>query len=335
METTMDTRHPGPLSHRSSATPTPLLSRRTALQGAALAGASLALLAAGRSLVAPVRAAQQEGPPPEWFAPNATRGGHGQVIVGEGPVYLSHLPMFMFDTPKTHPHHYQVILEVSLPEEAMASYLADRTEFEIPPLYTLEPTEAVAMLDVILPASSKTPVTTLHGTIIRGHWERGSQRQPFGAPFGVVQEDVEATVEQVVYAHEFAFEPRALNRLEYVLFGAGEQRFLAHRITAVPDFDQILAVSIDGDAFSDAQLREGVLVAIPERRNVLGERLREGDEVLGEAWLAGTGVAMASDLALTGGRELFFEEGELRRFPLTNEDFEPTEAEIEAGFPPQ
>lgn len=327
----MGTHHPERFAHSSIAGI--VVSRRTALQGAAGAGAALALLAAGRSFVAPVRAAQPEGPPPDWFRPNATLGGHGQVIVGEGPVYLSHLPMFMFDTPRNHPHHYQVILEVSLPEEAMASYLADREEFEVAPLYTLEPTEPAAMLDVILPDAAESPVTTLQGRIIRGHWERGGQPQPFGAPFGVVAEEVEATVEGVVYAHEFAFQPRPLDRLEYVLFGAGEQRFLAHRITAVPDFDQIVAVTIADDAFSDAQLREGIVVAVPDRQNVLGERLREGDEAQGEAWLAGTGVALASGFALTAGRELFFEEGELRRFPLTNEDFATTEAEEEAGFP--
>lgn len=329
----MDMRYPERFSNVSSFGS--FMSRRVALQGVAAAGASLALLAAGRSFVAPALAAQPEPAtaPPDWFAPNATFGGHGQAILGEGPVYLSHLPMFSFTTPKNHPHHYQVILEVSLPEEAMAAYLADREEFEAPPLYTLEPTEGFAMLDLILPAVSAAPVTTLRGTIVRGHWERPKQPQAFGAPFAIVQEDVEVAVEGVVYAHEFAFQAPPLGRLEYVLFGAGDQRFLAHRITKVPDFDQLLEVTIDGDAFSDAQLREGILVAVPERQNALGERLRAGDEVLGQAWLGATGVAVGSDLAMTAGRELFFEEGELRRFPLTNADFETTEAEEEAGFP--
>lgn len=119
----MDTRHPGRLSNASSARS--LMSRRIALQGAAATGAGLALLAARRSFAAPARAARA-GAPPEWLSPDAARDRHGQVVLGDGPVYLSHLPFFLFTSPRFHPHRYQVIVAAMFPEEAMAAYPADR-----------------------------------------------------------------------------------------------------------------------------------------------------------------------------------------------------------------
>jgi hypothetical protein len=318
----MDTRHPGHRSRNESVG----ISRRTALQGAALAGASLALLAAKRSLVAPARAAQT-GPPPEWLTKDATKHLHGQLILGEGPVYLSHLPMFMFDPPEFHPHHYQVIVEATFPEEAMEAYLADRAGVENP-FYTFRPTTLIPMLDIIALALNGGPGELIVGDIIRGHWERGGEPQPFGIEWDEVHEGTAATVERVIYAHEFAFEPPPQEILEYVLFGAGDQLFLAHRITAPPDFDQVLPVTMESGAFSDEQLRAGIILAIPERENTIAARLMEGDEATANARQSGTGVALAAELPISAGRELFFEETELRE----NGFLGHSEIEIEAGF---
>ncbi len=322
----MDTRHLGRLSHRSSATPTPLLSRRTALQSAALAGASLALVAAGRSLVAPVWAAQA-GPPEEWFTEGATTDGHGQVILGEGPVYLSHLPFFMFNSPEFHPHHYQVVLEVTLPEEAMEAYLADRAESQAP-LYTLRPTTGVSMLDIIAPALNGGPAEPIVGDIIRGHWERGGEPQAFGIDWHEVHSGIPATVERVIYAHEFAFDPPDQTQLEYILFGAGEQLFLAHRVTEPSDFDQLLPVTMGAGTFSDDQLRGGIILTIPERANTISARLMDGEEEAANARHAGTGAALQSGIPITAGREIFFEESELRAKSFIGH----SQIEIDAGF---
>jgi hypothetical protein len=48
-------------------------------------------------------------------AKSPTFATHGQLIIGEETIYLSHLPMFMYD-PMDHPHNFQVILEVTLPD---------------------------------------------------------------------------------------------------------------------------------------------------------------------------------------------------------------------------
>ena len=320
----MHTRPPGHCSHRATAGSP--ISRRTVLHGAALASASLALLAASRSRVAPVRAAQA-GPPEAWFTEGATTDGHGQVILGEGPVYLSHLPMFMFDSPEFHPHHSQVILEVTLPEAAMAAYLADRAASNAP-LYTLRPTTGIAMLDIIAPALSGGPAAPIVGDIIRGHWERGGEPQPFNITWTEVHTGIPVTVERVIYAHEFAFDPPEQEQLEYILFGAGNQRFLAHRVTAPPDFDQVLPVTIEPGTLSDKQLQNGIILTIPDRENAIAARLMEGHAVAGNARHAGTGVALASGIPITAGREIFFEESELRE----DGGMEHSQIEIDAGF---
>ncbi len=296
----MDMRSPGRFSEALAIK----ISRRTALQTMSFAGASAPLLGAIGSRSG--TAAQSDGPPSDWFTTDAVcelneRGGvvgddatcgrHGQLLVGDGPVYLSHLPMFMFDTPDSHPHHYQVVLEVALPEDALEAYRNDRQATEAP-LYTVRPDVAFRMLDLIQPTLSATPVETFPATIVRGHWERQRERQPFGITWAEVVHEVPVTVERVVYAHEFAFHPQPLERLEYVLFGAGEQLFLAHRVTAAPDFDQLLPVTIARGAFTDEQLQSGIVLTVPDRANALAARLIEGDQVFGEARDAATGVAV-------------------------------------------
>lgn len=244
----------------------------------------------------------------------------------------------MFDSPGNHPHHYQVITEVTLPDDAMAAYLDDREETGAP-LYTLEPTVAYRMLDLVNASLSQSPVQTLTGNIVRGHWERPQSQQPFNIELAAIGADVSAAVERVVYAHEFSPHPAPLDRLEYILFGSGEEHFLAHRVTAAPDFDQLLPVTIESGAFSDDQLRQGIILAIPDRQNSIADRLMAGDQVSAEARHAATGVALtardpgtgspaADGIQLLAGREFFFENGELAEFST----MEPTQEESDSGF---
>ena len=187
------------------------------------------------------------------------------------------------------------------------------------------------MLDLITPGPDRPPLRSVRGDIVRGHFERAPEQQPFGIAPEVVHENATVNVERVVYAHEFQFQPESLGHLEYVLCGGGPTLCLAHRITEPPDFDQILLARIEGRAFGEDELREGIVVEVPERANAMPERLRAGERVAAVARQTGTGVAVAADLQIEAGQELYFEEGELR-FPLTNVDFDPTGEEIAAGF---
>jgi hypothetical protein len=302
-----------------SPVPGPTLSRRAMMRLAG--GAAAATLPSldpesGRAL-------QVEHPPEDWFGRDATLGGHGQLVVGDGPIYLSHLPVFMFDSPQLHPHHFQVILEVSFSSptgDALARYLADR-EASGATLYTFAPSVDFRMLDLIAPAGTESPVRSFPGAIFRGHFERAGAQRLSGP--------VTAKVERVVYANEFAFGAEPPESLEYVLFGQGEALFLAHRIIAPPSFDHVLPVTLEGDPFSDDLLRRRIILVIPERGDTIAERLRDGDRVTADAWLRDRDEPIATGVTVAAGQEIFFEEGELR-FP--DDTGVPTEAEIEAGF---
>lgn len=319
----MDTRSPG----RSPETSVISVSRRTALRAMGLVGASAAVLRALGTRSA--TAAQPDSPPGDWFKPGMTHSGHGQVIIGDGPIYLSHLPMFLFDNDffgqRGHPHHYQVILEVSFGGAGADDYLIDRQETGAP-LYTLAPSP-FHMLDLVAPVPENSRLSSFTGTIFRGHFERQRDPQPFDIEPAMLPNDVQVDVTRVIYGHEFSFHPAPLEHLEYILFGEGEDLFLAHRITRPPDFDQILPVRIEDHTFDDEELQQGIIVAVPDRDNTLSERLMDGDAVSGDARSAGTGVLLASGFEIDAGPEFYFEESELH-FPAVDD----TQAEIDADF---
>jgi hypothetical protein len=319
----MDTRSPGRFLTPSAIT----VSRRSALRAISLAGASAAFL---RALGTPsVTAAQPDSPPADWFKPGMTFSGHGQVIIGEGPIYLSHLPMFLFDNDffgeRAHPHHYQVILEVVFSGAGAEDYVNDRQATGAP-LYTLAPS-AFHMLDLVAPVPETSRLSSFTGTVFRGHFERQRAPQPFDIKPARLPNKVQVDVTRVIHAHEFSFHPAPLQHLEYILFGEGEELFLAHRITKPPDFDQLLPVRIEDHTFAEEELQRGIIVAVPDRANTLAERLAKGETVSGEARAPGTGVLLASDIEIEAGPEFYFEESELH-FPAIDD----TQAEIDAGF---
>jgi hypothetical protein len=219
-------------------------------------------------------------PNPGGAEPGPTFGGHGQLIVGQETIYLSHLPMFMFD-PKEHPHNFQVILEVTFTgqgSDPSATYVRDRRDHPEQPVYTFSP-EPFEMTDLVSTDPTRRR-ESFAGTVFRGHFERPGRR--------AIAEGVTASVKRVVYFQEFDPKAEARAQAEYILFGKGDERFLAHVITRPPDFDQVLAVrAVHGHDFSDDELARGARVVFPSRPNTLEGRLQpeatmRGDLVVGE-----------------------------------------------------
>ena len=250
-----------------------------------------------------------------------TRDIHGMMIVGEETVYLSHLPMF------GHPHHdIQAVLEATLTSERgdpQTVYVNDRKRTGTK-IYTLRPepfilSEFLSGFDAIGTEEPSPPLRSFRGGIVRGHFERGGQP---------IVEDVVVEVTKVVHARQFDPRSQGLAQLEYLLFGKGHELFLAHLITRPPDFDQILSVRVMGQEFTDEELRHGVPVVLPGRANSVSERIREGEQTVAEARLAGEDGPRAVEIQLQTGTEFYFEEGELRVHPT----FDPTDEEIAAGF---
>jgi hypothetical protein len=246
---------------------------------------------------------------------------HGMIIVGGETVYLSHLPMF------GHPHHdIQAILEATFAGEGgdpRSVYVDDR-ERTGTRMYTLRPEPFVLseFLSGFGPSGTEQPPSarrTFRGDIVRGHFERGGRR---------ILEGVVVEVTNVVHSRQFDPRSRGLAQLEYLLFGKGRELFLAHLITRPPDFDQILSVRVTGHEFTDDELRHGIRVVLPGRANSVPERVREGEQAVAEARLAGEETPKALEIQIRAGTEFYFEEGELRSRPT----FDPTEEEIAAGF---
>ena len=237
---------------------------------------------------------------------------HNMLLVGEKTAYLSHLPMFVgLNDDKTDfrtPHRYQVILEAAFSEgnrNLTDVYIADRKKNPAVKMYTFNPGDFV--LPDLDPTGS-SPLRRFRGNaLVRGHLERGGtafigdfDNPPDGGAFDV-------KVVNVVHFHKFV--PGAVKpaQLQYILFGKGPETFLAHLITAPPDFDQIMSVRVTGKQFADAELSRGITVTFPGRANTSRARLKEKVRASGTFLIGANPRPVQVDVL----REFYFEAGEL------------------------
>ena len=223
--------------------------------------------------------------------------GHGMAIIGEMTVFLSHLPMFMS------PHDYQVILQATFTNhgsDPQRVYAEDRKRHPHEKLYTLEPKRLV-LPDLFSSGANRPPrLKSFSGNIYRGHFEKLAAADIEGAWIG---RDVVVNVTNVVHARKFDL--KGLDDLQYLLFGKGQELFLAHMITKPPDFDHLLSVQVVGQELSDEELRHGIPIKFPGRANAIEERIRENEASL-------SGVMEVAGKAVPGeiapGVELFLDD---------------------------
>jgi len=273
------------------------LGRRDFLQMASVGGLALGLGARPAS-------AQEDGP-----------SFHGMLMLGEESVFFSHLPMFHeVDKEFLSPHRYQVILEAAFTREQREAYAKDRRDNPGTPFYSVEPTEEFVLTHLFTPTT--TPQRTSFSCNIFGdHFETPSRRRFPGL------QRTQVKIGRVVHGRKF--DPRVTKpaALEYLLFGRGKERFLAHAIFAPPDFDHVLPVQFLSVELSDADLSKDVRVVFPDRKNDLAERLQPRQRV--EAMLR-IGSGQPAKVQIEAGPRIYFEEGELRAKPTT----QPTPEEI-------
>jgi len=220
-------------------------------------------------------------------------------------------------------HRFQVILEATFAElrtkrDLSDLYKQDRLQNPDIRMYTLAPRNEFALAEIFSTPGSSKPRRTFRGQVFRGHLERN--------PHDVVLPDVTVQIKRVVYAHEFRPEDKRPENLEYVLFGTPDELFLAHRIIAPGDFDQLLPVRIAGQQFSDVDLSQGLRVVISGRPNTSSGRLQKGQD--SNAQLLRTN-GEAHNITLQPALELYFEESELAIPPSLSHD---TQEERNAGF---
>ena len=198
-----------------------------------------------------------------------TTGTHGMLLVGVDPPYLSHLPMFM------HPHNYQVILKVALEDGVARSLMDLHREAGSEALFTVAP-EKFPITDLSPADAEQPPLAHFRGDVVRGHFEHGGETLAERSPI---------TVEEVVHFQMLPLQPEVepeRGNLQYLMFGdADRELYLAHRIAAAPDFDQVVVVEILGEHFTETeQRRQGrPALTVTDRADVPDERLRSGQTV--------------------------------------------------------
>ena len=245
---------------------------------------------------------------------------HNMLVFGERAIFLSHLPMFeglnQAGTAFTSHHRYQVILQAAFTrqgEDRGDLYLKDRQAHPATRMYTLEP-------DLFVLSRLFTPVrapalTSFAGKVFRGHLEQGGVSVP-----GL--EDLTVKVVRVVHGRMFDPRVKRPDALEYLLIGHGSERFLVHTIVAPPSFDQVLAVKSSSRELVDLDIGGDARVSV-KRRDVAGERLREGERVQATLRLGSAPGAAMSTIPIEVGSQVYFEEGEL----LMPHTFQPTAEE--------
>src|SRR5215211_940751 len=228
---------------------------------------------------------------------------HGMAVIGDEPIYSSHLGMFM------PPHDWQLIVEAEFAEseaDPATVYHDDRQAEDGPPLYTFDPDRFV--LPDLLPGPDDEPPrsSSFAGTLFRNHFEQPPAHPEVPVP---IAEDVVVNVVSVVHAHRFDPDAAAPEELQYVLFGTAEHVVLAHLITRPPDFDQLMAVATESRAFSDEELRHGIPLTVPGRPNRHEDRLKVGEQ--GVAAIVRLNDS-EEEIELEGVAELYVETNDLK-----------------------
>jgi hypothetical protein len=242
-------------------------------------------------------------------------GTHNMMVVGHEAIYLSHLPMFHSE------HRFQLILEVNLKNKngnVDKTYFDDRARHSQTRMYTVEPADRF-VLSRVFSGGDASKRKSFKAGVYRGHLERGGEKIA-----GL--NDIDVQIGRVIYSAELPSNANPDKNLDYILFGKGDDFYLAHQIKRAPDFDQIIAVKVDGNGLSEEDLKNGILVTIPNRPNAPAKRVGPQEVIEATGQIIGTGRAVP--LRLTADTELYFEESELRAPP----DFAQTAIEKAAGF---
>ena len=145
------------------------------------------------------------------------KGFHGMLFFGQGDsFYISHLPMFH------RPHDYQAIVEVRLNPEAKAKYQAELKRKG--GYFTFAPEETFVLPEVVI---QKKPIK---GSLVQGHFERGGN-ELLGTELELVR---------VVFYKKISEADKKPPKEKYIIFGNGEEYFMAHEVFERPNVDEII-----------------------------------------------------------------------------------------------
>ncbi len=226
------------------------------------------------------------------------------VVLGFDTIFMSHLPMISMKE-----HRYQVLARVALSADGSdpeTIYREDREANQDAKIYTFAPGRFV--LPDLFPGENGEPPrsTSFKGSLVRNHFEEPPAHPE---PAEEIASDVTVEVLDIVHARRFDTQGGRPEHIEYLLFGRGKERFAAHFISGTaPDFDQLLAVEVKGHDFSDDDLRQAVVLTVPDRRDDPAERVQEGEkDVACTALIDGQEIPLQLDAKV----ELYFDTADL------------------------
>jgi hypothetical protein len=211
-------------------------------------------------------------------------GRHNMFAFGHNTLFLSHFPSFMA------PHDTQLVLEATL-EDANGSlqevWVSERESHPDQGGYIMKP-EAFALSTLYTPDPPARDSFT--ATFFRG----GDEAIP-------ELTDVKVRVTDVVYAKKLD-QSSTFDELRYILFGRGDELFLAHLLSQPPDFDQIVSVRLVGLHPDEDELKRRIDVVFPGRPNTVQQRIRMGPVATARGHV--TGAHRFLDLKIANVRQL-------------------------------
>ncbi len=223
-------------------------------------------------------------------------GIHGMLVLGTDRIYVSHLPMFV---PQ---HRYQGIWEVTFGERGDKTYRAERARQDnAGRLFTLAPKDLFRLPELTGTRDS------FRADVFVGHFERKSTE-----PRRILS-SVTVTLKGQVHFHPFRASHGRPDALTYILFGAGDELFLAHWISTSPGYDQLLAVRSETALGAASGARQFTVQGRTD-----AEALRAGESASGLLMIAGDPERPVEGrpLTLKVASEIYLEKGELEESAL-------------------
>jgi plastocyanin len=156
---------------------------------------------------------------------------HSFVVMGRESMYLHHIALFQDAN-----HQYEVTLEATLEDPgAQKAYQAYRKQYG-DELTVIDPE------NFILGEIESGKRTSFHANFFRKQWE---------SPIDGLQKVVVRVKRKILFRH-FANDDAYAPRLSYPLIGSGQEAFLIHRISASPNFQEVIKLTKPPD-FIDAE----------------------------------------------------------------------------------
>lgn len=218
---------------------------------------------------------------------------HEFVMFGNDRIYLSHYAMFHSV------HAYQAIIQTSFEKgniDVVKTFLEDRRQHP-DRFYTLSPSKKDS------PDTRRRDDWVLPDYIHEGsefnadiHWEDHEGQVAF------LLQDVTVKIDKVILFRKFEETDQHHDRLTYLLFGEKGDKYLAHFISGMNDFDHIMAVDIENDQLDPNPYSKLII----DGKDEASMRPETGKKYIGE--ITNSDKQKPTSLTIKPTSEIYFEE---------------------------